>query len=74
MPSTAELDMILLRKDPATKHIPIIALSANAMMRDIDRGLKAGFFRYLTKPIKIKEFTEALDAAMASVGNEQPSA
>jgi|CXWL01.1.fsa_nt_gi PAS domain S-box-containing protein len=66
--------MILLRKDPATKHIPIIALSANAMMRDIDRGLKAGFFRYLTKPIKIKEFTEALDAAMASVGNEQPSA
>jgi signal transduction histidine kinase len=66
--------MSLLRKDPATKHIPIIALSANAMPRDIDQGLKAGFFRYLTKPIKINEFTEALEAAMASVGNEQPSA
>jgi PAS domain S-box-containing protein len=66
--------MILLRKDPATKHIPIIALSANAMPRDIDRGLEAGFFRYLTKPIKINEFTESLDAAMASVGKKQPSA
>jgi CheY-like chemotaxis protein len=63
--------MILLRKDPATKHIPIIALSANAMLRDINQGLEAGFFRYLTKPIKINEFTEALDAAMASVGSEQ---
>ena len=66
--------MILLRKDPVTKHIPIIALSANAMLRDIGQGLEAGFFRYLTKPIKIKELTEALDAAMTSVGNNQPSA
>ncbi len=66
--------MILLRKDPVTKHIPIIALSANAMLRDIGQGLEAGFFRYLTKPIKIKELTEALDAAMTSVGKNQPSA
>jgi DNA-binding response OmpR family regulator len=44
------------------------------MPRDIDLGLEAGFFRYLTKPIKINEFAEALDAAMASVENEQPSA
>ncbi|MDD4928681.1 MAG: ATP-binding protein [Gallionella sp.] len=65
--------MTLLRRDPATKHIPIIALSANAMTRDIERGVEAGFFRYLTKPIKINEFTEALDAAMASVGNQQTS-
>ncbi len=65
--------MTLLRNDPATKHIPIIALSANAMLSDIEKGLEAGFFRYLTKPIKINEFTKALDAAMASVGNKQPS-
>ena len=44
------------------------------MPRDIDQGLEAGFFRYLTKPIKINEFTEALDAAMASLRNDQPSA
>ncbi len=62
--------MLLLRKNPVTQHIPIIALSANAMPRDIEQGLKAGFFRYLTKPIKIREFTESLDAAMAVVGNK----
>jgi len=66
--------MTLLRNDPATKHIPIIALSAYAMLSDIEKGLEAGFFCYLTKPIKIKELTDALDAAMTSVGNRQPSA
>lgn len=66
--------MILLRNDPATKHIPIIALSANAMLCNIEQGLETGFFRYLTKPIKINEFTEALDAVITSVGNKQPAA
>jgi CheY-like chemotaxis protein len=56
--------MNILRKDPTTKHIPIIALSANAMLRDIEKGLEAGFFRYLTKPIKIDEFMNALEMAL----------
>ena len=55
----------ILRKDPATAHIPVVALSANAMPYDIENGLKAGFFRYLTKPIKINEFTETLNIALA---------
>jgi CheY-like chemotaxis protein len=42
----------------------VIALSANAMPRDIEKGLQAGFFRYLTKPIKIHEFMETLDVAL----------
>ncbi len=54
----------ILRKDPATTHIPVIALSANAMPRDIVRGLEVGFFRYLTKPIKLNEFLDTLDAAL----------
>jgi len=54
----------VLRKDPATMHIPIVALSANAMLRDIEKGLEAGFFRYLTKPIRINEFMKALDDAL----------
>ncbi|MGD0500506.1 MAG: PAS domain S-box protein [Bryobacteraceae bacterium] len=54
----------ILREDPATAHIPVIALSANAMPRDIDRGLQAGFFRYLTKPIKVNEFMHTLDVAL----------
>jgi len=53
----------ILRDDPATAHIPVVALSANAMPIDIERGLKAGFFRYITKPIKVNEFMEALDVA-----------
>jgi PAS domain S-box-containing protein len=56
--------MKILREDPATAHIPIVALSANAMPRDIERGITAGFFSYLTKPIKVAEFMEALDAAL----------
>jgi CheY-like chemotaxis protein len=54
----------ILRKDPRTRHIPAVALSANAMPRDIERGLEAGFFRYLTKPIKINEFMETLGLVM----------
>jgi signal transduction histidine kinase/ActR/RegA family two-component response regulator len=53
----------ILAEDPATAHIPVIALSANAIPRDIAKGLEAGFFRYLTKPIKVKEFMETLDVA-----------
>ena len=56
--------MKILRKDPATAHIPVIAVSANAIPHDIERGLEAGFFRYLTKPIKVNEFMEALDVAL----------
>jgi signal transduction histidine kinase/ActR/RegA family two-component response regulator len=54
----------ILREDPVTAHIPVLAISANAMPRDIQKGLEAGFFRYLTKPIKINEFMEALNLAL----------
>jgi signal transduction histidine kinase/CheY-like chemotaxis protein len=56
----------LLREDPVTARIPVLALSANAMPRDIIKGLEAGFFRYLTKPIKVKEFIDALNMALES--------
>jgi signal transduction histidine kinase/CheY-like chemotaxis protein len=57
--------MKILRANPSTAHIPIIALSANAVPRDIQRGLEAGFFNYLTKPIKVNELMDALDAALS---------
>jgi CheY-like chemotaxis protein len=56
--------MMILRADPATTHIPIIALSANAVPRDIVKGLEAGFFSYITKPIKVDQFMSALDTAL----------
>lgn len=54
----------ILRETPATSHIPVIALTANAMERDIERGLNAGFFLYLTKPIRISAFMDALNSAL----------
>ena len=59
----------ILRDDPATAHIPVVALSANAMPRDIEKGLEAGFFRYLTKPIKVNEFMDTLDVALEFAEN-----
>jgi CheY-like chemotaxis protein len=67
LPDMSGLDALeILRADPATAHIPAVAVSANAMPRDIKRGLEAGFFRYITKPINVDEFTEALDLALES--------
>jgi CheY-like chemotaxis protein len=60
----------ILRDDPGTKHIPVVALSANAMPRDIERGLQAGFFRYLTKPIRVNEFMETLEVALKFAAQE----
>jgi len=56
--------MKILRADPLTAHIPIIALSANALAHDIEKALAAGFFNYLTKPIKVNAFMDALDTAL----------
>jgi CheY-like chemotaxis protein len=54
----------ILREDPLTAHIPVLAISAKAMPGDIKSGLEAGFFGYLTKPIKVNEFMDALDVAL----------
>ena len=54
----------ILACEPATASIPVIALSANAMPRDIEKGLEVGFFSYLTKPIKVDAFMAAVDAAL----------
>ena len=56
----------ILADDPATAHIPVLALSADANPDDIEKGLLAGFFRYLTKPIKVNEFMKTLDVALRS--------
>jgi CheY-like chemotaxis protein len=56
--------MNILRADPATARIPVLALSANALPRDVARGLEAGFFGYITKPIKVKDFIHSLTVAL----------
>jgi signal transduction histidine kinase/ActR/RegA family two-component response regulator len=62
--------LTMLREDPRTRQIPVVAISANAMPHDIRKGLQAGFFRYLTKPIKVGAFMESLDLALTHSGKE----
>jgi signal transduction histidine kinase len=47
-----------------TKEIPVIALSANAMPRDIEKGIEAGFRKYLTKPVKVEEVVSAIEGLL----------
>ena len=54
----------MLKADPSTAHIPVIALSANAMLLDIEKGLIAGFYSYITKPINVDQFTTSLNEAL----------
>jgi len=51
----------LLRGNPRTRHIPVVAISANAMTSDIEKGFSAGFEDYLTKPLNIDKFLAAID-------------
>jgi PAS domain S-box-containing protein len=65
LPGISGIDALgILRKDKLTAHIPVVALSANAIPRDIQKGMDAGFFRYLTKPIKVAEFMDTLNVAL----------
>jgi PAS domain S-box-containing protein len=52
----------ILREDPGTRDIPVVAVSANAMPDDIKRAKRAGFNDYLTKPLDITTFLQTLDA------------
>jgi signal transduction histidine kinase/CheY-like chemotaxis protein len=58
--------MRILREDPATAGIPVIAVSAAAMPAMVSSGLEQGYFRYLVKPYDLVDLTDAIDAAIDS--------
>jgi len=65
LPGTSALQfMKLLRADPATENTPLLALGADAAPKAVTQALEAGFFRYLTKPLKPEAFVAALDYAL----------
>jgi CheY-like chemotaxis protein len=65
LPGMSGLEALqVLRRDQATKDIPVIALTAAASERDRQRGMQAGFFRYLTKPVKVDELVAGLEALL----------
>ena len=50
-----------LKLSPETQHIPVVALSAAAMVQDAKRVRGAGFYRYLTKPLQVDELMQVLE-------------
>jgi CheY-like chemotaxis protein len=77
--------MQCLRENEATRQIPVLAISANAMPKDIERGKAAGFVAYMTKPIDVAELLRTvahlwgaagggLDAPIDDVTDERPGA
>jgi CheY-like chemotaxis protein len=60
-----------LRADPLTRDIPVIAITASAMMHDRQRIMAAGFDNYQTKPINVREF---LDGVRTTLDRRAPSA
>jgi CheY-like chemotaxis protein len=58
--------MRCLREHEATRQIPVLAISANAMPKDIERGKAAGFVAYLTKPIDVVELLRTVSQLLAA--------
>jgi len=59
--------MQCLRENPATRDIPVVAISANAMPKDLARGKAAGFMEYLTKPLEVDRLLRLVDDVIGKV-------
>ena len=53
-----------LRADPATQHVPVVAVSANAMQSDLDDARRAGFADYVTKPLDLRRLLSVVDGLL----------
>lgn len=60
--------LLFMQQDPCLQGIPVVALSANALPQDIERGKVAGFFEYLTKPVELPQLLAVL--ARLKVGGQ----
>lgn len=72
LPGISALQLMqILRADPATQKTPILALSANVASDAVTKALEAGFFHYLTRPMKAEPFMEALGDALEFAARER---
>ncbi len=58
----------VLKSDPATREIPVIALTAHAMKGDEEKARAAGCVAYITKPIDTREFPKTIAQFLQSAG------
>jgi CheY-like chemotaxis protein len=58
--------MQCLQENPATRDIPVVAVSANAMPSDLARGQAAGFQDYLTKPLDLERLLQVVDGIIGN--------
>jgi len=73
LPGISGLETIKrLQSHESTRNIPVLALSAAATPRDIEKGMEAGFLRYLTKPIMVPKVMEAIRSAMETTSSDKP--
>ena len=56
--------LVQLRSDPATRAIPVIAVTASVMAHDRQKIMTAGFDGYQTKPLRVAEFLVAVRAML----------
>lgn len=54
----------LMREFDSLRHVPVIAISADASPGKIESGLASGFFDYLPKPIDVFQFLKSIDRAL----------
>jgi two-component system cell cycle response regulator DivK len=62
----------LLKQDPATAAIPVIALTAMAMKEDQEKTKVAGCDAYIAKPLHYQELYAAIDALLAKAKQQMP--
>ena len=68
LPGIGGLEVIRrLKANKSTASIPMLAISAAAMPGDVERGLHAGFKRYLTKPFQVREVVQAIEEELAEL-------
>ena len=70
MPGMSGYEVLdVFKSDPLLDCIPVVALTANAMLRDVERGRQAGFAEYLTKPLDIQTLLGTVDQWLAGPGS-----
>ncbi|MCP3907443.1 MAG: response regulator [Oceanicoccus sp.] len=58
----------VLKTDTKLRDTPVVAITANAVTKEVKHGKAAGFVDYLTKPIDIDQFGAILDRLLETEG------